>query len=51
MELSPRDHAGLAALKEFQKNEPGYSAIQSTRPQTLGYGLADSPVAQVARVR
>ncbi|MFH8762359.1 epoxide hydrolase family protein [Streptomyces althioticus] len=48
VELSPRDHAGLAALKEFQKNESGYSAIQSTRPQTLGYGLADSPVAQLA---
>jgi pimeloyl-ACP methyl ester carboxylesterase len=26
----------------------GYSLQQSTRPQTLGYGLADSPVAQTA---
>ncbi|GAB7328362.1 hypothetical protein MBLNU13_g00350t1 [Cladosporium sp. NU13] len=26
----------------------GYSLQQSTRPQTLGYGLADSPVAQAA---
>ncbi len=26
----------------------GYSEIQGTRPQTLGYGLADSPVAQAA---
>ena len=28
----------------------GYSLQQSTRPQTLGYGLADSPVAQAAWV-
>jgi pimeloyl-ACP methyl ester carboxylesterase len=26
----------------------GYMAIQSTRPQTLAYGLADSPVGQLA---
>jgi pimeloyl-ACP methyl ester carboxylesterase len=26
----------------------GYSLQQATRPQTLGYGLADSPVAQAA---
>lgn len=28
----------------------GYSLQQSTRPQTIGYGLADSPVAQAAWV-
>ena len=28
----------------------GYSTQQSTRPQTLGYGLADSPVGQAAWV-
>ena len=28
----------------------GYQHIQSTRPQTLGYGLVDSPVAQLAWV-
>jgi pimeloyl-ACP methyl ester carboxylesterase len=27
----------------FQKWECGYAAIQSTRPQTIGYGLVDSP--------
>ncbi|MFJ4878965.1 hypothetical protein ACIP93_27690 [Streptomyces sp. NPDC088745] len=26
----------------------GYSAIQATRPQTLGYGLTDSPAGQAA---
>jgi pimeloyl-ACP methyl ester carboxylesterase len=48
VELDARDLAGLAALKEFQAQEGGYSALQSTRPQTLGYGLLDSPVAQLA---
>ncbi|MFP3991490.1 epoxide hydrolase family protein [Streptomyces sp. E11-3] len=48
VELTERDQAGLARVKEFMERESGYSAIQSTRPQTLGYGLADSPVAQLA---
>lgn len=41
----------MAALKSFayyQKWDSGYSKQQSTRPQTLGYGLADSPVGQLA---
>jgi pimeloyl-ACP methyl ester carboxylesterase len=32
----------------FRENGIGYLAIQSTRPQTLAYGLHDSPVAQLA---
>jgi microsomal epoxide hydrolase len=31
------------ALKAWQLEEGGYAAIQGTRPQTLAYGLADSP--------
>jgi pimeloyl-ACP methyl ester carboxylesterase len=46
--LSERDVAGLAAMKEFQQQEGGYSVIQTTRPQTLGYGLTDSPAGQLA---
>ena len=34
----------------FQGPETGYSAIQGTKPQTLGYGLNDSPVGQAAWV-
>jgi epoxide hydrolase len=45
-ELSPVERANLEALDEFQRYGTGYSAEQSTRPQTLGYGLADSPAAQ-----
>ena len=36
----------LAAMQEYAKWDSGYSHQQSTRPQTLGYGLADSPVGQ-----
>ncbi|WP_433279262.1 epoxide hydrolase family protein [Pseudonocardia xinjiangensis] len=44
--LSPSEQAGLAAGKAFQKVGTGYSSEQSTRPQTLGYGLVDSPSGQ-----
>lgn len=42
------DQAAFAAMKRYRKSEAGYSKQQSTRPQTLGYGLVDSPVAQLA---
>jgi len=38
----------LAALAYHRKWGTGYSKQQSTRPQTLGYGLVDSPVGQLA---
>jgi pimeloyl-ACP methyl ester carboxylesterase len=44
--LSPDERAAVDALDEFQRWGTGYSAEQSTRPQTLGYGLADSPAGQ-----
>jgi epoxide hydrolase len=47
-ELTEAEQASLASLAEYQKWESGYSTQQSTRPQTLGYGLADSPAAQCA---
>ncbi|KAG5640550.1 hypothetical protein DXG03_008120 [Asterophora parasitica] len=39
-----RDKANLAHTQRFLSQGQGYSAIQGTRPQTLGYGLTDSPV-------
>ena len=39
---------GLAAGARYKQFESGYSTIQSTRPQTIGYGLVDSPVALAA---
>lgn len=43
----PEVRATVAAAKRF-KGEMGYAQQQSTRPQTLGYGLADSPTGQLA---
>jgi pimeloyl-ACP methyl ester carboxylesterase len=34
--------------RRWRKEGEGYAAIQSTRPQTLAYGLTDSPVGQLA---
>jgi pimeloyl-ACP methyl ester carboxylesterase len=45
---SPDEREALAAQKHYQRWEAGYSKQQATRPQTLGYGLADSPVGQLA---
>ncbi|MGI5128531.1 epoxide hydrolase family protein [Pseudonocardia sp. CA-107938] len=44
--LTPAEQKALKATKVFRKVGTGYSAEQSTRPQTLGYSLADSPVGQ-----
>jgi pimeloyl-ACP methyl ester carboxylesterase len=43
--LSAPDKAALLARKAFRKVGLGYALEQATRPQTLGYGLVDSPVA------
>lgn len=43
--------AEMTALKlqeSFDQDESGYAKIQMTRPQTLSYGLSDSPVGQAA---
>ena len=42
------DSKAFAARAHYAKFEAGYSTQQSTRPQTLGYGLVDSPAAQCA---
>ena len=44
----PAEQAVLAAGMHYQEHESGYSKQQATRPQTLAYGLADSPVGQMA---
>ena len=38
----------LDRFKHFRDEMMGYIHIQSTRPKTLAYGLADSPVGQLA---
>ena len=46
--LSPLEGDRIARVEAFMREEFGYIAIQSTRPQTIGYGLTDSPVGQLA---
>ena len=41
----PKVQKALQALGFYQEWDSGYSKQQSTRPQTIGYGLVDSPVA------
>jgi pimeloyl-ACP methyl ester carboxylesterase len=47
-ELTEAEQAVLARYAEYQQWGSGYSKQQSTRPQTLGYGLVDSPAGQCA---
>ena len=46
--LTEQEKASLAAADRYRKQGNGYSQQQHTRPQTLGYGLVDSPVGQAA---
>ncbi|WP_433161889.1 epoxide hydrolase family protein [Kribbella sp. CA-247076] len=46
--LTPLEQDRIARIGTFMQEEFGYIAIQSTRPQTLAYGLVDSPVGQLA---
>lgn len=45
---SEADRKAFERLGYYQEKDSGYSKQQSTRPQTLGYGLVDSPVGQMA---
>jgi len=42
------EQAALDSLNAFFGKGAGYAQIQATRPQTIGYALADSPVGQAA---
>jgi pimeloyl-ACP methyl ester carboxylesterase len=46
--LTDLERDRVARVEAFMQEEFGYIAIQSTRPQTVGYGLVDSPVALLA---
>ena len=48
--LSQQERSWLRDRQEFQDHGRGYAIEQSTRPQTVGYALTDSPVAQLAWV-
>jgi epoxide hydrolase len=42
-DLTDSERAALADLDERSRTGSGYSAVQGTRPQTIGYSLTDSP--------
>jgi epoxide hydrolase len=46
--LTEQEQRRLARIQEFKNDGMGYIQIQATRPQTLAYGLTDSPVGQLA---
>jgi len=48
--LTEAEQERLARFQNFEQDMSGYSAIQGTRPQTVAYGLADSPTGQLAWV-
>jgi pimeloyl-ACP methyl ester carboxylesterase len=43
-----QEQAALGAIQTFSRTGNGYFVEQSTRPQTIGYALLDSPVALAA---
>ncbi len=45
--LTAQEEQWLSERDEFLRSGRGYSLEQSTRPQTVGYALTDSPVAQL----
>jgi pimeloyl-ACP methyl ester carboxylesterase len=47
-QLTEREQSALAGMQHYGDWDSGYSKQQSTRPQTLGYGLTDSPAGQAA---
>ena len=47
-DLTDLEKSGIEAFQYYQDWDSGYSKQQSTRPQTLGYGLVDSPIGQAA---
>ena len=47
-EPTDEEKAALDSADYYRKWDSGYSTQQRTRPQTLGYGLSDSPAVQLA---
>ena len=47
-DLTEREKSALAGMQHYGDWDSGYSKQQSTRPQTVGYGLTDSPAGQAA---
>ncbi|MGH7246790.1 MAG: epoxide hydrolase family protein, partial [Pseudomonadota bacterium] len=48
VELTPEEKVFLGNMERFRTGETGYQWIQGTKPQTLAYGLNDSPAGVAA---
>jgi epoxide hydrolase len=49
-QLSKEEQSALEALATYGAEGSGYAKQQATRPQTIGYGLVDSPAEQAAYI-
>ena len=47
-QFTDREKLSMQKLQRFTSDQWGYNALQSTRPQTVAYGLTDSPAGQLA---
>jgi epoxide hydrolase len=47
-DLTDAEKSALESMEHYRRWDSGYSKQQSTRPQTVGYALVDSPVGQCA---
>jgi pimeloyl-ACP methyl ester carboxylesterase len=47
-DLTEAEKSAIAGMQHYEQWDSGYSKQQSTRPQTVGYGLIDSPAGQAA---
>ena len=47
-QLNDAERARLAAAEQLRAVGTGYAELQGTRPQTVSFGLSDSPVGQLA---
>jgi len=48
LSLTAEERDYLAGMERFRREGTGYSKLQGTRPQTIGYSLVDSPVGLLA---
>ncbi|KAF9268480.1 epoxide hydrolase domain-containing protein [Marasmius fiardii PR-910] len=49
--FTPDQKERLKRMQWWMKQESGYSRIQGTKPQSISYGLLDSPVGMLAWIR
>ncbi|MEN3794461.1 epoxide hydrolase family protein [Fulvimarina sp. MAC3] len=47
-DATPEEQSMLADMRRYEKEQSGYMKLQNTRPQSVGFALADSPVGLAA---